>query len=82
MTYSPGSPGYPPAQPSGSYAGATPSFAKDDDESKVPLYLNISVVVLGVLVYLVNFAPTFTIKGELGGGGRAGDGGLAVVAAL
>jgi hypothetical protein len=30
MTYSPGSPGYSPAQPGGSYAGATPSFAKDD----------------------------------------------------
>ena len=82
MTYSPGTPGYPQAQPSGSYAGATPSFAKDDGESKLPLYLVVGVAVLGLLVYLVNFAPTFTIKGDLGGGGRAGDGGLAVVAAL
>src|SRR6516225_10883905 len=31
MTYSAGSPGYQPAQPGGSQAGATPSFAKDDD---------------------------------------------------
>lgn len=82
MTYSPGTPGYPPAQPSGSYPGATPSFAKDDGESKLPLYLVVGVAVLGLLVYLVNFAPTFTVKGDLGGGGRAGDGGLAVVAAL
>jgi hypothetical protein len=82
MTYSPGNPGYPPAQPPGSYAGATPSFAKDDGESKLPLYLVVGVAVLGLLVYLLNFAPTFIIKGDLGGGGRAGDGGLAVVAAL
>ena len=30
MTYSPGSPGYSPAQSAGSYPGATPSFTKDD----------------------------------------------------
>ena len=58
MTYSPGSPGYPPAQPGGSYPGATPSFAKTEDaESKLPSYLNAAVVVLGVAVYLLNFGP-------------------------
>lgn len=58
MTYSPGSPGYPPA-PGGSYAGGTPSFTKDDDgTTKLPLYLNIAVVVLGLAVYLLNFGPT------------------------
>jgi hypothetical protein len=86
MTYSPGSPGYPPAQPAGSYpGGATPSFAKaESGESKLPLYLNIAVVALGILVYVLNFFPTFTISADLGpaSGGRAGDAGTAVVVAL
>ena len=85
MTYSPGSPGYPPAQPGGSYPGATPSFAKDDSgESNLPLYLNIAVVVLGLAVYLLNFGPTFTLGADLGpgAGGRAGDAGTAVLVAL
>jgi len=65
MTYSPGNPGYPPAQPGGSYPGATPSFAKTDDgESKLPLYLNIAVVVLGLAVYLLNFGPTFVLGAD------------------
>ncbi|MGD1109587.1 MAG: DUF5336 domain-containing protein [Mycobacterium sp.] len=85
MTYSPGNPGYPPAQPGGSYPGATPSFAKTDDgESKLPLYLNIAVVVLGLAVYLLNFGPTFVLGADLGpgAGGRAGDAGTAVLVAL
>jgi hypothetical protein len=90
MTYPPGSPGYPPAQPGGSYPGATPSFAKaESGESKLPLYLNIAVVVLGFAVYLLNFGPMFTVSSELGGPGAsvfARDGGfgvpLAVLAAL
>jgi Family of unknown function (DUF5336) len=85
MTYSPGSPGYPPAQSGGSYPGATPSFAKDDSgETSLPLYLNIAVVVLGLAVYLLNFGPTFTLGADLGpgAGGRAGDAGTAVLIAL
>jgi hypothetical protein len=85
MTYSPGSPGYPPAQPGGSYPGATPSFAKDDSgESSLPLYLNIAVVVLGLAVYLLNFGPTFTLGADVGPGAgvSAGDAGTAVVIAL
>lgn len=84
MTYSPGGPGYQPAQPGGSYAGATPSFAKTDDgESKLPLALNVAVVVLGIAVYLLNFGPTFVIGADLGpGGGRAGDAGTAVIVAV
>ena len=85
MTYSPGSPGYPPAQPGGSYAGATPSFAKDESgESNLSRYLNIAVVVLGLAVYLLNFGPTFTIGADLGpgAGGRAGDAGTAVLIAV
>lgn len=84
MTYSPGSPGYPPTQPGG-YPGATPSFAKTDDgASKLPLYLNVAVVVLGLAVYLLNFGPTFTLGADLGtaSGGRAGDAGTAVLVAV
>jgi hypothetical protein len=83
MTYSPGSPGYPPAQPAGSYPGATPSFAKDE-ESKLSFYLTLAVVLLGLLVYVLNFFPTFVISADLGpaAGGRAGDAGTAVVAAV
>jgi hypothetical protein len=86
MTYSPGNPGYPQGQPGGSYPGAaTPSFAKTDDgESKLPLYVNIAVVVLGLAVYLLNFGPTFVLSADLGpaSGGRAGDAGTAVLVAV
>lgn len=84
MTYSPGSPGYQPAQSGGSYAGSTPSFAKTDDgQSKLPQILNIAVVALGLAAYLLNFGPTFTISADLGpGGGRAGDAGTAVIVAV
>jgi len=63
MTYSPGTPGFPPSQPSGSYGPSTPSFAKaaGDIESKLPLYLRIAVVALGLGVYLANFGPIVTI---------------------
>lgn len=62
MTYSPGNPGYPSSQPPGSYGPSTPSFAKAADaESKLPLYLQIAVVVLGFGVYLANFGPIVTV---------------------
>jgi Family of unknown function (DUF5336) len=84
MTYSPGNPGYPPAQPAGSYPGATPSFAKEPGESKLPFFLTIATVVLGLLVYVLNFFPTFVLSADLGGmaGGRAGDAGTAVAVAV
>ncbi|CAJ1499207.1 DUF5336 domain-containing protein [[Mycobacterium] holstebronense] len=63
MTYSPGNPGFQPSQPSGSYGQPTPSFAKSgsEAESKVPQYLRIAVVALGLGVYLANFGPIVTI---------------------
>ncbi|AGC64268.1 MULTISPECIES: DUF5336 domain-containing protein [Mycobacterium] len=85
MTYTPGSPGYPPAQSGGSYGGATPSFAQADDAaSKLPMYLNVAVAVLGFLAYLASFGPMFTISSELGGGSSeaSGDTVLAVGMAL
>lgn len=65
MTYSPGTPGFQHSQPQGSYGpptSSTPSFAKPADvESKLPMYLQIAVVVLGFGVYLANFGPIVTV---------------------
>ncbi|MGO9032510.1 DUF5336 domain-containing protein [Mycobacterium sp.] len=62
MTYSPGSPGYPPAQSPGGYgASSTPSFTKSDDgESNLKVYLGIGVLVLGLASYLLSYGPMIT----------------------
>ena len=62
MTYPPGSPGYPPAQSSGSYpAPAAASFNKGDEgESNLKEYLTIGVLVLGLAIYLVSYGPMIT----------------------
>ena len=67
MTYSPGSSGYP-AQPPGSYGAPAPSFgaAAEPGPSKLPLYLTVAVVVLGLATYLLNFGPMFTISTDVG----------------
>ncbi|MBS4729134.1 DUF5336 domain-containing protein [Mycobacterium sp. SM1] len=70
MTYSPGSPGYPPAQSPGSYGGSTPSFAKTvDSASRAQVYLTIVVVALGLGAYAASFLPMFTLSAEMGPGG-------------
>lgn len=74
MTYPPGNPGYQPAQPSGSYGPPSPSFVKSGDSaSKLPLYLQIAVVVLGFATYLASYGPgltprdgEFPIQGDVG----------------
>jgi hypothetical protein len=62
MTYSPGSPGYPPAQSPGGYgASSTPSFTKSDDgESNLKVYLSIGVLALGLASYLLSYGPMIT----------------------
>src|ERR1700733_12745804 len=61
MSYPPGSPGYPPAQSSGSYAAPAPSFNKGDEgESNLKQYLTIGVLVLGLAIYLVSYGPMIT----------------------
>jgi Family of unknown function (DUF5336) len=62
MTYSPGSPGYPPAQSPGSYgASSAPSFTKSDaGESNLKLYLTVAVGLLGLLTYVASFFPMIT----------------------
>jgi hypothetical protein len=67
MTYSPGSPGYPPAPPTTQFAAPTQQFGKAaevaDGPSKLPLYLTAAVAALGLAVYLSNFGPLFTASG-------------------
>ena len=65
MTYSPGSPGYPPAQSPGGYgASSAPSFTKSDDgesnESNLKVYLTIGVLILGLASYLLSYGPMIT----------------------
>ncbi|MGV0624747.1 DUF5336 domain-containing protein [Mycolicibacter minnesotensis] len=59
MTYPPGTPGFQPSPPSGSYGPPASSYvqAGGDAESRLPLYLKFGVVGLGLSVYLANFAP-------------------------
>jgi Family of unknown function (DUF5336) len=83
MTYSPGSSGYPPAQPPGSYGAPTAGFGQlaDSGPSKLPLYLTAAVTTFGVLAYLFSFGPTFTLTvsaGPLGDAQVSGTGGVAL----
>ena len=87
MTYPPTNPGYLPPQPPGPYGAPAPSFAPAEaGPSKLPLYLNVAVVVLGLAAYLASFGPILTIKAELGPFGGAelsgGGGGYPVLATL
>jgi hypothetical protein len=59
MTYSPGGPGYPPAQQHGPYAPTTQFTKVDEGPSKWPVYLLAVVVVLGLLGYLASFGPVW-----------------------
>ena len=72
MTYPPGSPGYPSAQPPTSqYGGPTqqmttlPSagIANAEGSSKLPLYLTAAVAVLGLAVFFARFAELWDIDG-------------------
>uniref|UniRef100_UPI000BFEB59B DUF5336 domain-containing protein n=1 Tax=Mycolicibacterium palauense TaxID=2034511 RepID=UPI000BFEB59B len=68
MTYSPGSPGssgYPPGPPPGSYGAPAGPYSPtgpvaDPGPSKLPQYLTIAVVVLGLAAYLASFGPVFS----------------------
>ncbi|KUI39317.1 DUF5336 domain-containing protein, partial [Mycobacterium sp. GA-2829] len=96
MTYSPGSPGYPPAnQPTTQFSAPTQHFGKLPEQpaagegpNKLPAYLLMVVAALGLLVYLCNFGPIFQVSATdfLGQGGTVSGStlgiGLAVVAAL
>ncbi|OBI81990.1 DUF5336 domain-containing protein [Mycobacterium sp. E740] len=63
----PGSPGYPSAQqPTTQFSAQTQQFGSapsaTDEANKLPTYLAIAAAVLGLAVYLSNFAPLFTIS--------------------
>jgi len=85
MTYPPTNPGYP-SQPPGSY-GAGPSFAPAEaGPAKLPVYLTVAVVVLGLAAYLASFGPVFTVNTQIGPFGGAeltgSGGGYPIIAAL
>lgn len=96
MTYSPGSPGYPPAnQPTTQFSAPTQHFGKVPEQpaagegpNKLPAYLLMVVAALGLLVYLCNFGPIFEVSASdfLGQGGTVSGStlgiGLAVISAL
>jgi hypothetical protein len=96
MTYSPGSPGYPPAnQPTTQFSAPTQHFGKlpeppasGEGPNKLPAYLLMVVAALGLLVYLCNFGPIFEVNASdfLGQGGTVSGStlgiGLAVISAL
>jgi uncharacterized membrane protein len=96
MTYSPGSPGYPPAnQPTNQFSAPTQHFGKPDlgqggaeGPSKLPSYLLMAVAALGLLIYLANFGPIFQVTASdfLGQGGTVSGStlgiGIAVIAGL
>ena len=96
MTYSPGSPGYPPAnQPTTQFSAPTQHFGKLPEQpaagegpNKLPAYLLMVVAALGLLVYLCNFGPIFEVNASdfLGQGGTVSGStlgiGLAVISAL
>ena len=73
MTYQPPNPGYPaPQQPPGYGAPVTPPPGYPAaGPSKLPAYLSVSVVVLGLLAYLFSFGPLFNINTSLGPFGGA-----------
>lgn len=87
MSYPPTNPGYPQTQPPGPYGAPAPSFAPAEaGPSKLPLYLTIAVVVLGLAAYLASFGPVFTVSAELGPFGGAeltgSGGGYPIIAAV
>ncbi|MCI4674695.1 DUF5336 domain-containing protein [Candidatus Mycolicibacterium alkanivorans] len=92
MSYPPTNPDYPPSQPPpGPYGAAGPSFAPAEAGlSRLPMYLTVAVVVLGLAAYLASFGPVFTVSAGLGpfaGAQLTGSGGgfpviAAVLAAL
>ena len=72
MTYQPPNPGYPAPQPPGYGAPVTPPPGYPAaGPSKLPAYLSVSVVVLGLLAYLFSFGPLFNINTSLGPFGGA-----------
>ena len=83
MTYSSGSSGYQSAQPTSGSSG--PSFAKSgDQEGKLPRYLTIAVVALGLLAYFLSYGPVINVNSDAGpppGPGHHGAG-IAIAALL
>lgn len=67
MTYPSGSSGGSAYQP-GSYGAPAPSYAPSADPgpSKMPFYLNVAVVVLGLAAYVFTFGTLFVARANMG----------------
>jgi hypothetical protein len=90
----PGNPGYPSGPSAGQYNAPTQQFGQPQEAapvgpSKLPLYVDIAVAVLGVLAYLATFGPIFNISapnipglGPIGGAVSATPIGVTVAAAI
>jgi len=71
MNYPPNNPGYPVPQQSG-YGAPAPSYpAPSVGPSRLPVYLSVAVVVLGLAAYLASFGPLLTINTDIGPFGGA-----------
>ncbi|MBJ7401267.1 DUF5336 domain-containing protein [Mycolicibacterium sp.] len=71
MTYPPTNSGYPvPQQPGGYGAPAAPSYSAPA-HNKMPMYLTVGVVVLGLAAYLASFGPLLSINTDVGPFGGA-----------
>src|SRR5258705_9375729 len=67
MTYPPGSPGYSSTPPTTQFSAPTQQLSAISESapagpSKLPVYLAVTVAVLGLAVYLSSFGPQFTIS--------------------
>ncbi|OBJ67979.1 DUF5336 domain-containing protein [Mycobacterium sp. 1274756.6] len=88
MTYPPGNPGYPPAQPPGGYGSPAPASpaagftTPGSGESKLPLILGAAVAVLGLLTYLASFGPMLEIEGPYSGVSSTSGASLEIMIAL
>ena len=71
MTYPPTNLGYPvPQQPGGYGAPAAPPYAAPAPD-KMPVYLTVGVVALGLAAYLASFGPLLSINTDVGPFGGA-----------
>lgn len=73
MTYPPLNPGYPAPQQPGGYGApaAGPYAAAATGSNKMPMFLTVGVVVLGLAAYLASFGPLLSINTDIGPFGGA-----------
>lgn len=73
MTYPPTNPGYPAPQQPGGYGAPAggPYAASSAGSNKMPMFLTVGVVALGLAAYLASFGPLLSINTDIGPFGGA-----------